>query len=157
MSLIIKAKTSAEHEARWFEYQDGISFKVAPIDRSEYRIGLERARRIIERKESGLGLDSLGADSTDRTELDIQTELMGRYLIVDWKGSIRNEAGEAVRHSTEAAIALLKSEPKLVSWVSFKSVEVAVGAQQEAEEIVGKPSPDSDGNASGQGKGKSES
>lgn len=157
MTLIIKSQNTNDFDARWFDYDDEISFKIASIDKDEYRIGIERARRIIDRKENRLDLHNLNIDAQDRSEQDIQSELMGRYLIQDWKGPIQNEDGVVVAYSPEYAAALLRSAPKLTSWVISKAIEVALDVAEEQKEIVGKSSSASSGKKTGVSKPKSES
>ena len=157
MALRIKSQAANDFEARWFDYQDGISFKIASIDKDEYRIGIERARRLIDRKESRLDLHNLSIDANDRSEMSIQAELMGRYIVQDWKGEILNDEGLAVGYTPENATALLLSNPSLVSWVLFKAIEVAMDVAKEQEDIVGKPLSASNGSGSGANKLKSES
>lgn len=81
MALIIKSQNTNDFDVRWFDYDDEVSFKIASVDKDEYRIGIERARRIINRKENRLDLHDLSVDAQDRSEQDIQSELMGRYFI----------------------------------------------------------------------------
>lgn len=157
MALMIKAQAANDFDARWFEYQDGISFKVASIDKDEYRIGIERARRLIDRKENRLDLHNLSIDSNDRTEIDVQSELLGRYIIQDWKGDIQNDKGEVVAYSPEQAEALLRSVPSLTSWVITKAIEVTLDLTEEKKEIVGKSLSASSGKGRGAPKPKSDS
>lgn len=157
MTLIIKSQNTNDFDARWFDYDDEVSFKIASIDKDEYRIGIERARRIIDRKENRLDLHNLNIDAQDRSEQDIQSELMGRYLIQDWKGPIQNEDGVVVAYSPEQAVALLRSAPSLISWVMSKTVEVALDVAEEQKEIVGKSSSASSGKKPGVPKQKKES
>lgn len=152
MALRIKSQAANDFEARWFDYQDGISFKIASIDKDEYRIGIERARRLVERKESRLDLHNLSIDANDRSEMSIQAELMGRYIVQDWKGEILNDEGLAVGYTPDNATALLLSNPSLVSWVLFKAIEVAMNVAKEQEDIVGKPLSASNGSGSGANK-----
>lgn len=156
MALKIKTFTD-DFDARWFDYQDGIALKIASIDKDEYRIGVERARRIIERKEVRLDLYNLDIDAQDRSERDIQAELLGRFIIVDWKGDIEDESGNKVAYSPEAAVSLLRSVPGLVPWVIARAFEVSVDLAEEQKEIVGKSSSVSSGKGSGANKLKSES
>lgn len=157
MALRIKSQAANDFEARWFDYQDGISFKIASIDKDEYRIGIERARRLVDRKENRLDLHNLSIDSNDRTELDVQSELLGRYIIQDWKGDIQNDKGEAVAYSPEQAEALLRSVPGLTSWVVSKAIEVTLDLAEEKKEIVGKSLSASSGKGRGASKPKSDS
>lgn len=157
MALRIKTQISDGFDERWFEYQDGISFKIAPINNENYQIGLERARRLIDRKESRLDLHKLEVDSSDRSEIGIQSELAGRYLIKDWKGEIFDNEGNQVPYTPDNAQALLLSEPSLISWVILRAAEVAADLAKEQEDIVGKPLSASNGSGSGANKLKSES
>lgn len=156
MALKIKSQNN-DFGARWFDYEGDVSFKICGVDKDEYRIGIERARRLTDRKESRLDLHNLSIDAQDRAEQDIQIELIGRYLIRDWRGSIENEDGEAVLYSPEQAIALLRSVPSLWIWVISKAIEVKADVDLEQEEIVGKPSPASSGSETGESKPQSES
>lgn len=155
MALRIKTQISDGFDERWFEYQDGISFKIAPIDNENYQIGLERARRLIDRKESHLDLHKLEVDAGDRSEIGIQSELAGRYLIKDWKGEILDSEGNQVPYTPDNAQALLLSEPSLISWVILRAAEVAADLAKEQEDIVGKSSSDSSGKGNGAVKPKS--
>ena len=155
MALRIKTQISDGFDERWFEYQDGISFKIAPIDNENYQIGLERARRLIDRKESRLDLHKLEVDSSDRSEIGIQSELAGRYLIKDWKGEILDSEGNQVPYTPDNAQALLFSEPSLISWVILRAAEVAADLAKEQEDIVGKSSSVSSGKGNGAVKPKS--
>ena len=154
MALIIKSQNTNDFDARWFDYDDEISFKIASIDKDEYRIGIERARRIIDRKENRLDLHNLSIDAQDRSEQDIQAELMGRYIIQGWEGPIQNDKGQVVAYSPEQATALLRSAPGLISWVIGKALEVALDAAEEQKEVVGKSSRDSSGKGTGVDKQK---
>ena len=87
----------------------------------------------------------------------MQCQLLGRYIIKDWKGEILDDAGAAVSYSAEGAAKLLAGNTELFVWVIATAAQVAAGAQREVQETVEKPSPGSSGKKSGPGKAKSES
>lgn len=154
MVLKIRSTPKMGFDERWCEYKGGIKFKVASIARDQYQIGLGRARRILERKESGLDLYSLGVDAQDRTENDIQAELLGHFIIQDWEGDIQDSKGNQINYSPEMAAELLRSEPSLISWVLMQAVEIKLDLDKEQEDIVGKSSSATSGKKTGQAKVK---
>lgn len=134
---------------RWEEYQKGISFKLKGIDDESYQIALERARRLISREDAGQSLHNITATASDRREQDIQCQLIGHYIVRDWKGEILDDDDRAVPYSPEAAAKLLKANLDLFSWVVTQATKVAVDKNAEVTETMGKPSTDSDGNVNG--------
>lgn len=157
MALRINGQDPAATHERWEDYDEDVSFKLAGLDTDAYQIALERARRLIAREDAGQSLASIKVSGSDVREHDVQCQLLGRYIIKDWKGDILDDAGDAVPYSAEGAAKLLASNTDLFVWVIATAAQVAAGAQKEVQETVGKPSPGSSGKKSGPGKAKSES
>lgn len=157
MALTINRQEPAATHERWEDFDEDVSFKLAGLDTEAYQIALERARRLIAREDAGQRLTSISVSGNDVREHDVQCQLLGRYIIKDWKGEILDDAGDAVPYSPEGAAKLLASNTDLFVWVIATAAQVAAGAQKEVREIVEKPSPGSSGKKSGPGKAKSES
>ncbi|MCQ9618398.1 hypothetical protein L1889_18330 [Paenalcaligenes niemegkensis] len=155
MALRINQTDPAAIGERWEDYQDDISFKIGGIDDENYQIALERARRLISREDAAQSLHSITATTNDRREHDIQCQLLGHYIVRDWKGEILDDNDRFVPYSPEAAAKLLKANVELFAWVVTQATKVAVDKNAEVAETVGKPSPDSNGSASGRAKPKS--
>lgn len=157
MALRINRQEPAATHERWEDYDEDVSFKLAGLDTDAYQIALERARRLIAREDAGQSLASINVSGNDVREHDVQCQLLGRYIIKDWKGEILDDTGGAVPYSPEGAAKLLASNTDLFVWVIATAAQVAAGAQKEAQETLEKPSPGSSGKKSGPGKAKSES
>lgn len=157
MALTINRQEPAATHERWEDFDEDVSFKLAGLDTEAYQIALERARRLIAREDAGQRLASINVSGNDVREHDVQCQLLGRYIIKDWKGEILDDAGDAVPYSPEVAAKLLASNTDLFVWVIATAAQVAAGAQKEVQETVEKPSPGSSGKKSGPGKVKSES
>lgn len=155
MALRITETDPAALGERWEAYDEEISFKIAGIDTEAYQISLERARRLIAREDASQSLSSLIAKSGDRREHDIQCDLLGRYIIKDWRGPIEDDTGNIVGYSPEAAAKLLRGNVGVFVWVITQATKVATDAQEEVAEAVGKSSSASDGSGSGKAKAKS--
>ncbi|EJC65798.1 hypothetical protein QWA_03030 [Alcaligenes faecalis subsp. faecalis NCIB 8687] len=156
MALTINRQEPAATHERWEDFDEDVSFKLAGLDTEAYQIALERARRLIAREDAGQRLTSISVSGNDVREHDVQCQLLGRYIIKDWKGEILDDAGDAVPYSPEGAAKLLASNTDLFVWVIATAAQVAAGAQKEVQETVEKPSPGSSGKKSGPGKAKSE-
>ena len=157
MALRINRKESAATHERWEDYDEDVSFKLAGLDTDAYQIALERARRLIAREDAGQRLTAITVSDNDVREHDVQCQLLGRYIIKDWKGEIMDDAGDEVPYSPEGAAKLLASNTDLFLWVIATAAHVAADVQKEVKETVEKPSPGSSGKKSGPGKAKSES
>lgn len=157
MALTINRQEPAATHERWEDFDEDVSFKLAGLDTEAYQIALERARRLVAREDAGQRLTSISVSGNDVREHDVQCQLLGRYIIKDWKGEILDDAGDAVPYSPEGAAKLLASNTDLFVWVIATAAQVAAGAQKEVQETVEKPSPGSSGKKSGPGKAKSES
>ncbi|MDK7586224.1 hypothetical protein QP575_10355 [Alcaligenes faecalis subsp. phenolicus] len=157
MALRINRQEPAATHERWEDYDEDVSFKLAGLDTEAYQIALERARRLIAREDAGQRLASINVSGNDVREHDVQCQLLGRYIIKDWKGDILDDAGDAVPYSPEGAAKLLSSNTDLFVWVIATAAQVAAGAQKEVKETVEKPSPGSSGKKNGPGKARSES
>jgi len=157
MALRINCQESAATHERWEDYDEDVSFKIAGLDTDAYQIALERARRLIAREDAGQRLTAISVSGNDVREHDVQCQLLGRYIIKDWKGEILDDAGDAVPYSPEGATKLLSGSTDLFIWVIATAAQVAAGAQKEVQETVEKPSPGTSGKKSGPGKVKSES
>lgn len=157
MALRINRQEPAATHERWEDYDEDVSFKLAGLDTEAYQIALERARRLIAREDAGQRLAAINVSGNDVREHDVQCQLLGRYIIKDWKGEILDDAGDAVPYSPEGAAKLLSSNTDLLVWVIATAAQVAAGAQKEVKETVEKPSPGSNGKKNGPGKAKSES
>ncbi len=157
MALRINRQEPAATHERWEDYDEDVSFKLAGLDTEAYQIALERARRLIAREDAGQRLAAINVSGNDVREHDVQCQLLGRYIIKDWKGEILDDAGDAVSYSPEGAAKLLASNTDLFVWVIATAAQVASGAQKEVQEIVEKPLPGSSGKKSGPGKVKSAS
>lgn len=157
MALTINRQEPAATHERWEDFDEDVSFKLAGLDTEAYQIALERARRLIAREDAGQRLTSISVSGNDVREHDVQCQLLGRYIIKDWKGEILDDAGDAVPYSPEGAAKLLASNTDLFVWVIATAAQVAAGAQKEVQETVEKPSPGTSGKKSGPGKAKRES
>ncbi|MFA1602345.1 hypothetical protein ACDW82_01675 [Alcaligenes faecalis] len=157
MALRINRQEPAATHERWEDYDEDVSFKLAGLDTEAYQIALERARRLIAREDAGQRLTAINVSGNDVREHDVQCQLLGRYIIKDWKGEILDDAGGVVPYSAEGAAKLLASNTDLFVWVIATAAQVAAGAQKEVTETVEKPSPGSNGKKNGPGKAKSES
>ena len=155
MALRISQADPAAIGERWVDFDKEISFKIAGIDTEAYQIALERARRLIAREDAGQTLANLTAGKSDRREHDIQCDLLGRYIVLDWKGPIEGDDGKVVAHSPELAAKLLRANVAVFAWVITEATKVAIDSKQEVAETVGKRSSGSAGNGNGRAKAKS--
>jgi len=155
MALRMTQQDPVAIDERWEDFDDDVAIKVAGLDREEYQIALERARRLIAREDAGQTLDSISVSAADRREHDIQCKLLGRYIVLDWKGEVTDEQGNRIAYSPEAAAKLLKGNVTLFAWVLTKAAQVSVDYQKGVAETVGKPSSASAGSANGKARAKS--
>lgn len=157
MALTINRQEPAATHERWEDFDEDVSFKLAGLDTETYQIALERARRLIAREDAGQRLASINVSGNDVREHDVQCQLLGRYIIKDWKGEILDDVGSSVPYSPEGAAKLLSGNTDLFVWVIATAAQVAAGAQKEVQETAEKLSPGTSGKKSGPGKAKSAS
>lgn len=148
MTLVIKSRADDSASGKWVGYQDGVSFKLRGIDCGEYQIGIERARRLIAKSDSGQSLGDITVSEGDAQEFDVQCGLLGRYIVLDWKGDIANENGDATDYSPESAAQLLRGNPALFGWIISQAVKISTDAKKVRAETLGKPLPATDGKSS---------
>ena len=157
MALKINRLESVLSQERWEDYTDDVSFKLTRLDTEAYQIALERVRRLIAREDAGQSLSAILVSDSDVREHDIQCQLLGRYIVRDWKGQIQDEAGRQVPYSPENAATLLSGDSDLFTWVLLHAAQLAKEAQEEAKETVEKSLPGSSGKKNGPGQAKSAS
>lgn len=143
--LQIKPKNTNENTEEREYKKTGVIFTLAPIDSRDYQVAIERARRLISREDAGQQLSSISVSSADRTEHEIQCDLAGMHLVKGWRGEVFGLNGELIPYTPESASALLASNSELFTWVIATSAAIAVDAQKEKEELLGKPSSASAG------------
>lgn len=134
---------------RWEDFDADVSIKIAGLDDEKYQIALERARRLIAKQDAAQTLSSIKATAADRREHDVQCELLGRYIVLDWKGDVTDASGKFLPYSPENAANLLRGNIALFAWVLATAAKVATDAQEEVAEAVGKSSSASGGSANG--------
>lgn len=133
---------------QWKDFDKAISFKIAPLNDDNYRIGIERARRLIAREDAKQDLSTVSATAADCNEQSVQCNLLGKYIVKDWRGPIEDAQGAAIGYSPEAAADLLRSNPGVLVWVIQQAAQIAAEHAQEAQESVGKSLPATDGKPS---------
>lgn len=157
MALRINQADPVAVGERWEDYQPDISFKLAGIDDENYQVALERARRLISREDAGQSLGNITATTNDRREHDIQCQLLGKFIVKDWKGEILGDDDRPEPYSPEVAAKLLKANVGVFAWVISMATKVAIDKSTEVAETVGKRSTASAGSASGKAGAKSKS
>lgn len=155
MALRITQTDPAAVGERWADFDGEVSIKLAGIDDEQYQIALERARRLIAREDANQSLATLTTTANDRREHDIQCDLLGRFIVRDWKGPVLDESDQAIGYSPEDAAKLLKANIGLFVWVIAQASKVAADRNAEVAETVGKPSNASAGSANGKARAKS--
>ncbi|HET8791803.1 MAG TPA: hypothetical protein VFM75_11400 [Modicisalibacter sp.] len=127
----------------WHEYADGVSFRVSRLDNPQYQIGIERFRRFLDRQSArlfgngdALSKEALDVGANDKTEYQVQAELMSKYLLLDWKGV--TEGGKKVEYTPERGYKLLIGQPKVFSWVIAHANKMKISAQDSEDESLGK-------------------
>lgn len=155
MALRINQADPAGAEDRWVEFDKEISFKLASLSNDNYRIAIERARRLIAREDAKQDLSTVTATAADCNEQDIQCNLLGKYIMKDWRGPIEDAKGNATDYSPESASDLLRSNSAVLVWVLQQAAKIAADHVAGVAESVGKPSSDSGGKPSGEVKAKS--
>jgi len=136
---------------RWEDYDHETKFKIAGLDNEDYKVGLERARRLMAKSDAGQTLQTLTVFSTDMTEYHIQCKLAAFYLVKDWSGEVYDEKDNPISYSPENAEKLLLGNVNLFMWVITKAKEVQADRQAVEAETLGKSSPASNGKANGAG------
>lgn len=101
-------------QAKWVRFNQEIEFKLAPLSDAGYTASLEKERKRLDNV-------NMTKAQADKAELEVQAKLMGRYLILDWRGSVQNENGGIAVYSPENARHLLLSNPAMLSWVVLRS------------------------------------
>ena len=101
-------------QAKWVRFNQEIEFKLAPLSDPGYTAALEKERKRLDNV-------SMTQAQADNVEREVQAKLMGRHLILDWRGSVQNENGEIAVYSPENARHLLLSNPAMLSWVVLQS------------------------------------
>ncbi len=155
MALKIVQIDPAGAGERWVDFDEQISFKLASLGDDKYRISLERARRLIAREDAKQELSSVSVTAADRNEQDIQCDLVGRYIIKDWRGPIEDAQGNPIEYSPQAASDLLRCNAGVLVWVIQQAAQIAADYAMEVQETVGKPSPASSGSRNGKARAKS--
>lgn len=145
MALKIAKKKDTKPLEKWVRYDEDIEFLLRGIDDQMYQVGLERARRLVAKGDSGQTLGSIEARPEDALEVDVQARLVGWYIIRGWRGDILNEVGEKVEYSPQVATDLLKGNTGLFAWVLGQAIAMTAERKAEIEDSVKKPSTATDG------------
>ena len=123
---------------RWEDFDDDVSVKIAGLDDEKYQIALERARRLIAKEDASQSLAQIKVTRADRKEHDIQCELLGRYIVLDWRGDVTDADGKPLPYSPENAAELLRGNIAFFAWVLSAAAKVAADSREEMAETVGK-------------------
>lgn len=148
MTLIVPKTVEPAAVERWVDYNDKIKVLLRGIDSREYQIGLERARRLLNKSDSAQSLSSLTATATDETEFGIQAQLLGRYIVKGWQGDVKDSDGQPVAYTPEACIAMINANVGFFSWVISQATQITIEQQGEQAETLGKSLPVTDGKPS---------
>lgn len=148
MMLIVPKTVEPTVVERWVDYNDKIKILLRGIDSKEYQIGLERARRLLNKSDSAQSLSSLTATATDETEFGIQAQLLGRYIVKGWQGDVKDSDGQPVAYTPEACIAMINANVGFFSWVISQATQITIEQQGEQAETLGKSLPVTDGKPS---------
>ncbi|HEY4714038.1 MAG TPA: hypothetical protein VIH30_07355 [Aquirhabdus sp.] len=136
-----------EDSAQWIDYPigegDKISFLINGLySTGAYQVALARYNRHVNSVDQnliagGLKKDSLIVGSDERSQVDVQCELLGRYIIKGWKGEIIKDDVIA-EYSPENAYWLLKSNLEVYLFILSQSQLVDAKRQIKVDETVGK-------------------
>ena len=108
----------------------------------DYQVALSRYNRHVnlvdqQRILGGLKKDSLIVESDERSQVDVQCELLGRYIIKGWKGEIIKDDVVA-EYTPENAYWLLKSNLPVYLFILSQSQLVDAKRNAKVDETVGK-------------------
>jgi len=136
---------------RWEDFDHETKFKIAGLDNDEYKVALERARRLVAKADAGQTLQTLAVMSSDMTEYQTQCKLVATYIVKDWSGEVYDEKDNHMDYSPQNAEKLLLGNVNLFMWIVTQAKQVQVDRQAEEAETLGKSSPASTGRATGAG------
>lgn len=143
MALIVKSSSlkarQPDLQEEWVEYQEGVKFLIRGIAHRFVQVGLQAKRekqlRVFDLYNSG----NVSVLSQGKTEAEINNELLGELILVDWQG-VTLENGEDLPYSEKDAIAIL-SNPEhqdLVVWILAESMRISDDAKKRVQERLGK-------------------
>lgn len=145
MALTVKKKTVPD--AQWSDFKRSgetlARFLIRPLSDARYQVAVERNQ---------LGLRSDGFDIADIPEnakswLQRDAEAAAYYLIADWEG-LEDEGGNAIAYTPERAAEILMMADvglELWAWVKAEAARIEEEAENDAAEMVKKPSKDTVG------------
>lgn len=101
-----------ELEGKWFDYQDGARFKLAPWNNVKYVTELS-ANPEITNPEATMG-------KLDR--YDFLCKVMGESILIDWEG-LADMQGKPLEFSSERATKLLMNDVEVFNFVRTSAIQ----------------------------------
>lgn len=148
MALQMKKKAQAVAGAKWVDFDADTKVLLAGTDNIEYRVALERYQRRVVRNDSKFAEGTVGVVTGEITDLQNHAMLLAHYIVKDWKG-VLDEEGNELAYSVGAASKLIEANVEFLLFALRGGAVVAVEAEEELAETVGKPLPDSSGKKTG--------
>ena len=141
--------------AEWVQFDEDVSFLLERASNDAYIIAMGTYHRDLNRKDSaklanGVTTESLKVAPTERTPLDVQSELFALHIIKGWKGEIYIDDSEIPEpYTPESAYKLLMQNPLIYIWVQQQAQLLDNKYYEQFEETVKKSQSDSSGNSNG--------
>lgn len=132
-SLLVINLQKENTTEEWFDFRDGVRFKLRSIGYTPYQAAIEYLAEIRRDVKENIAL-------ADKTRLDMLAEAAAAHLIVDWSGVWFSEEKEEP-FTVEAAKLLLRSSDigaEAWTFIFTKSSELQEAADAKKEQFLGK-------------------
>jgi hypothetical protein len=148
MALRLTKKDQNTAETKWVDYDDDTKVLLARIDNPEYQVARERERRKLRNADAQFGVGVVGVIDGETTEHETQCRLLSQFIVKDWAG-VLDADDNPLPYSAEVAEQMLDANLGFFLFVLREASALALEAQQDLVETVGKSSPASSGKKSG--------
>lgn len=159
-----------QQQSQWFKFDDETEVLIARQDNAKYNIGLQRLRTYFQEKRSKFidGLQDkagnlryddamLDVDDDEKAEIDAQSDLMARYLVLDMRTVGRDDGkvvidDAAYQYSPDLGSQLIANSTELFVFVLDKSRRQQEESRGVADRAEKKPVTGSAGKTAGAAK-----
>ncbi|WP_448196607.1 hypothetical protein [Pseudomonas putida] len=144
---------------RWVEFAPGAEILVGSIANPLYKSHQALINRHLAaiNQQAGIGTSGFSLAAIPDVELetddDLFIELAAKHLIKDWKGvDVEEKPGVPAPYSPELCVQLIKQMNSVFFLALRTATNIAVRAEEKAQETAKKPSPPTSGAGTGRAK-----
>lgn len=115
---ITKLDTTKETEGVWFDYEEGIRFKIAKWENPNWALKMLVLMKPYQQRQQR------GKQIEETVYLDIMNKVMAETIILDWEGL--KDGDEDFKYSTKNALTMLEDETlkHLKEWILERSQDI---------------------------------